>query len=225
MLPDALGAELTPVFVMGALISYDRTPVGPYHEVIGIVSARRGRRVVTHVPFIAVDSAASVVGGRANWALPKTLVEFEGEPENDSTMSVHGAGWRIEARPRAIGPRLPFASPPIAALAQVAGDDTVWRLRGSGYGSVRFAARRRRGELRRFTRRLAPVGAVPGGAQHVDDRADGPGPGAALRRSPQTHPKEDGRQWQSALSSPESPVRTVPIWRSCCSARDTRYTA
>ena len=139
VLPGALGAELTPVFVMGALISYDRTPVGPYHEVIGIVSARRGRRVVTHVPFIAVDSAASVVAGRANWALPKTLVDFDGEPHCDSTMSVHGAGWRIQARPRARGPRLPFASPPLAALTQVGGDDGVWRLRGSGYGSVRLA--------------------------------------------------------------------------------------
>src|SRR5688500_13427966 len=72
-LPAALrGRRALPVTV-GALIRYRETPVGPYHEVLAspmLLAGARGPEAV--VPFIAVDSAASVVGGRENWALPKT---------------------------------------------------------------------------------------------------------------------------------------------------------
>jgi hypothetical protein len=76
-LPPELGTDLRITAAAGALISYLETPVGQYREIIGMLIARRGARLIVHVPFIAVDSRASIVGGRANWALPKTLVSSD----------------------------------------------------------------------------------------------------------------------------------------------------
>ena len=92
--------------VLGGFISYDDTPVGPYHEVVGIVGLVRGRGVAATVPFIAVDSPASVVGGRVNWGLPKTLARFDGDPSAEMTAT--GADWSVRVTVRATGPALPF---------------------------------------------------------------------------------------------------------------------
>src|SRR3954451_17165616 len=43
------------VTVIGGIVSYSRTPVGPYHEVYGAVGVRRGREVVGTIPFMSVD--------------------------------------------------------------------------------------------------------------------------------------------------------------------------
>src|SRR3954468_14282740 len=48
----------------GGMVSYSSTPVGRYHEVFGAVGLREGRSVRGTVPFMAVDSRASLVGGR-----------------------------------------------------------------------------------------------------------------------------------------------------------------
>ena len=138
ILPPGIDPTLRPAFVAAALISYIDTPVGAYHEILAIVSLRRGRKVVSHVPFIAVDSAASVVGGRANWALPKTLIDFEGEPASGTTMTARGADWVVTATPHASGPPLPFASPRMNGLVQFGPGDDAWRAKSSGRGVVRL---------------------------------------------------------------------------------------
>jgi hypothetical protein len=93
--------------VLGGLISYDETPVGPYNEIVGIVGLLN-RGITSTVPFIAVDSPASVVGGRVNWALPKTLARFTGEPATE--MSATGDDWVVRATVRPFGPAVPFRS-------------------------------------------------------------------------------------------------------------------
>lgn len=107
--PDgALGAAIDlPTAVCGALLSYSDSPVGPYREVLGLLAGTRGFRPSALVPFIAVDSPASLVGGRRNWALPKTLAEFTGEPAA-GTMTATGNGWTISATARPLGPALPI---------------------------------------------------------------------------------------------------------------------
>src|SRR6476469_6952207 len=95
-----------PALVLGGLISYDDPPVGPYDEVVGIVGLLAGRGVAATVPFIAVDSPASVVGGRSNWALPKTLARFTGEPSTEMTAS--GPDWSVHVTVRALGFAVPF---------------------------------------------------------------------------------------------------------------------
>lgn len=93
--------------VFGALLSYHASPVGAYREIQGLRGglSRHGPRVT--VPFIAVDSPASQLGGRQNWALPKELAEFTGQPAA-GTMTAAGAGWTVSATARALGPWLPI---------------------------------------------------------------------------------------------------------------------
>src|SRR5215212_6517470 len=51
-------------------------------------------------PFMAVDSEASLVGGRRNWALPKTRAAFEGELSRGQGMHAGATvGRRATARP------------------------------------------------------------------------------------------------------------------------------
>ena len=96
-----------PAGVCGALLSYAASPVGPYSEVLGLLAGLHGFRPSGRVPFIAVDSPASLVGGRRNWALPKTLAEFTGDPAA-GTMTATGNGWTISATARPLGPVLPI---------------------------------------------------------------------------------------------------------------------
>jgi hypothetical protein len=96
-----------PVAVIGGLISYAATPVGPYHEVFGGIATRQGRSVEVSIPFMAVDSRDSLVGGRQNWSLPKVLASFTGEPGRDWGLFASGNGWTVRVSARPIGPRLP----------------------------------------------------------------------------------------------------------------------
>lgn len=102
-LPRGLGARYDRPLVVGALVRYLNTPVGPYQEIIGAVQLRP---LTVHIPFIAVDSLPSVHGGRTHWALPKALASFS---RTDEQVVAAGAGWRIAARPRPAGPWLPLA--------------------------------------------------------------------------------------------------------------------
>jgi len=113
-LPAALrGRRVLPVTV-GALIRYRETPVGPYHEVLAspvLLAGPRGPEAV--VPFIAVDSPASVHGGRENWALPKTLARFEWPelPHGGFQLDAEGGGWSVHATVCSRARRIPLALP------------------------------------------------------------------------------------------------------------------
>lgn len=101
------------VVVIGGIVRYLETPVGPYDEVFGIVMSGYGRQAVGTVTFMAVDSRRSLVGGRTNWAMPKTLASFQGRIGSGETLVATGQdslGWRVSARPRVFGPRVPVRS-------------------------------------------------------------------------------------------------------------------
>jgi hypothetical protein len=99
------GHTLAPA-VIGGFITYTHTPVGRYDEVFGAIAVP-GRRLRGTIPFMAVDSTASLVAGRANWSLPKCLADFTGRP-GAGTMTARGAGWSVRARVRPFGPRIPL---------------------------------------------------------------------------------------------------------------------
>jgi hypothetical protein len=88
-----------------ALVIYDDSPVGPYDEIaltlIGDGDARG------HIPFIAVDSPASIVGGRANWLLPKVLAAFEWAPDGGGVMvraeQPDAPGWAMSVSWQTVG--------------------------------------------------------------------------------------------------------------------------
>lgn len=111
-LPPALRGRRG-VVVVGGVVRYLETPVGPYDEVFGIVMSGYGRQAVGTVTFMAVDSPQSLVGGRTNWAMPKTLASFQGSIAGGETVSATGQdslGWRVSARPRVFGPQVPVRS-------------------------------------------------------------------------------------------------------------------
>ena len=89
---------------VGGLIDYLDSPVGPYREVLVGQLLRGSLLPVVHVPFIAVDSLASVHGGRTHWQLPKTVADFDGD-------TATGDGWTVRATARAYGLRFGVGGP------------------------------------------------------------------------------------------------------------------
>jgi hypothetical protein len=111
-LPPALRGRRGLV-VVGGIVRYLETPVGPYDEVFGFVMSGHGRHPVGTITFMAVDSPLSLVGGRTNWAMPKTLASFQGRIASGESLVATGQdslGWRVSARPRVLGPRVPVRS-------------------------------------------------------------------------------------------------------------------
>jgi hypothetical protein len=134
-LPARLRGRRTLPLTAGAFVRYLETPVGPYHEVLGAPALLAGWPLpAAVVPFIAVDSRASVHGGRANWALPKVLARFEwpASTERGFEADAEGDGWSVLAsvrpRPRAI----PFAAPLRNRQVTGAGEEIEFdtRIRG-----------------------------------------------------------------------------------------------
>ena len=94
------------------MVDYLDSPVGPYREILAspvlqMPSRRLGPMPRMVVPFIAVDSEASVHGGRTHWQLPKVLARFDGTVLGN--MTAQGDGWKVTTDARAKGPRLPIA--------------------------------------------------------------------------------------------------------------------
>lgn len=139
-LPTALRTKAKVVSVMGGLVRYDESPVGSYDEVFGVIACRIGATVFGNVAFMAVDSPASLVGGRANWSMPKTLAKFEGSiasGESMNAMGETGSHWGVSANPRVIGPPLPYFSR--ARVIQQFPDGTLRGSRQSMRGWMRIA--------------------------------------------------------------------------------------
>ncbi|QLL08661.1 acetoacetate decarboxylase family protein [Mycobacterium vicinigordonae] len=109
-LPPALAGSPA-LATLGGFVRYTDTPVGPYDEVLGIVGSRTGLRPWGNVAFMSVDSQSSLVGGRTNWAMPKTLARFDGELANGRVITASSAdqvSWTVSATPRVVGPAVPL---------------------------------------------------------------------------------------------------------------------
>jgi hypothetical protein len=107
-LPDAVRDLPHLPITVGALVRYRNSPVGSYSEVFASpVLLRRGRGLpAVSVPFIAVDSLASVVGGRAGWMLPKTLARALWPPDDAARIETDDWSVAVSIAPR--GPRVPI---------------------------------------------------------------------------------------------------------------------
>lgn len=109
-LPPAL-AGAPALAVVGGFVRYAATPVGPYDEVLGLIASRAGRTPFGTVAFMSVDSEASLVGGRTNWAMPKTLASFRGDIGRRMVASGRdGWRWSVAAQATALGPEFPMRS-------------------------------------------------------------------------------------------------------------------
>lgn len=135
LLPAPLVEQAGPRVTLVMLVRYLDSPVGPYAEVVAaprLLRPRPGAGLVrAHVPFIAVDDLASIAGGRAGWALPKTVARFGGPP-GEAPVRAQGPGWWVRGEPLEPGRALPVAVG--VTLAQVDADGVVHaaavRLRG-----------------------------------------------------------------------------------------------
>jgi len=93
----------------------------------GLVASADGMKSWGTVSFMAVDSEASLVGGRTNWSMPKTLAGFDGEIGHKQTVSGWSDGpvrWRVMSRGRAVTSGRPisrgrFADPMASTLLRL----------------------------------------------------------------------------------------------------------
>jgi hypothetical protein len=118
---------------VGGFARYVDSPVGAYSEVWGSPTlVVRRRSVSLAVPFMAVDSAASLRGGRANWALPKVPAAF-----GPDRWAASGDGWSLLARVLSAGPRIPLLA--TGHLLQAREDGALLRSRCIARGAGRPA--------------------------------------------------------------------------------------
>ena len=157
-LPEVLRGSPRVAVSIGALIRYIDSPVGPYREIIAVPAFVGRPFPQAHVAFIAVDSEASVVGGRANWALPKVLARFGGTIGLPGDAAVVGPDWmgarRHEVSAVAIADLAALLLLPVVARF----DSTP--LPAQGAGLVPLGDGRRRGQLGGRARHLAGVGSL-----------------------------------------------------------------
>jgi hypothetical protein len=132
VLPAQLAARAGIPVTIGGLISYRDGPVGPYREVFGAPVMLRGAPLLSHIPFMAVDSAASVAGGRGNWALPKELAEFDGDPGRPGVVTARGDGWELRITTSARARRLPMTMTMRAAQVWADGEVRSFSVRMRG---------------------------------------------------------------------------------------------
>jgi hypothetical protein len=134
-LPPALRGSGRGVAVAGGLVRYSGTPVGAYDEVVGVVGGRTGIRPGGSVAFMAVDSAQSLVDGRANWALPKAWATFAGHVGDGQTLTATGADerrWQVTVLPSTYGPLLPLRTRAWCRQQRAGGELVTSRLRVRG---------------------------------------------------------------------------------------------
>jgi len=138
-LPPALRSRGRAAVVIGGLVRYADTPVGRYDEVFGVVGLRVGHRFVGTIPFMSVDSPTSLVGGRANWSIPKTLSRFTGAPTEGrfGAASETDRHWSVDTAIRSYGPRLPVFSR--ARVIQQFPDGSLRGTRLRATGRMRLA--------------------------------------------------------------------------------------
>jgi len=124
--------------VAWALVRYDETPVGPYNEIAATLLPDDG---IGHIPFIVVDSLPSIVGGRANWLLPKALARFDWSDDFASVavspLEPATPAWSVSLHIEASGQATPLTIP--SNLQQVASDGHVGGCAGTMEGAMRSA--------------------------------------------------------------------------------------
>lgn len=79
-LPEHLEGKFKGGFGYVMLVDYQESPVGPYRELL-FIPGKFGKEKLQAITTIFVDSEASTVNGRANWAIPKQTADFNWQKE------------------------------------------------------------------------------------------------------------------------------------------------
>ena len=135
--PNAIRPERV-ALVAWALVRYEETPVGPYSELAATLIPDGGDGY-GHIPFIVVDSLPSIVGGRANWLLPKALARFDwsdgGRAVAVSSDEPATPAWSVAVTFASTDEPAPVTVP--SQVKQVSVDGVVRRFSGELSGSMR----------------------------------------------------------------------------------------
>ena len=128
-------------------VDYERSDVGPYHELLYIPGKLRiGPYRERSITRIYVSSEASVVNGRRNWGIPKDCARFDVQYGDDGVDRISVRTMAGEAFARltlsAQGPTLPapaqWVPRRLRTLAQLR-DGQIYRYAPSASGNFRFA--------------------------------------------------------------------------------------
>ncbi len=79
-LPKYLQQKFRGGFGYVMLVDYLESPVGPYKELL-FIPGKFGEEKLQSITTIFVDSEASTLNGRANWAIPKQTADFRWQKE------------------------------------------------------------------------------------------------------------------------------------------------
>jgi hypothetical protein len=114
--PHSPATKVVTVFgravVCAAFFVYEEPSPLTYNEIMTTVLVRQGWRLRVSITYIWVDSEASRDGGRALWAIPKDLADFDVVPH--TSYAAQGIGSLAVKRVR----RLPWALPLAFRIAQ-----------------------------------------------------------------------------------------------------------
>lgn len=93
-------------------VNYQSGPVGPYHEWLFIPGkAKNPRGSHYSISHIRVDSEQSMLGGKANWGIPKDMAEFSWQQSDTDyrlAMTVGSGQLMLEGTHK--GPSIPIHS-------------------------------------------------------------------------------------------------------------------
>jgi hypothetical protein len=126
-----------------ALVSYRRSPVGPYGEMLIVPGwlLYRGKRHYS-VSRIYVTTAASAENGRRNWGLPKKLAEIRFERSGPRSQRVNARVNEepaLDLRLKARGPAVPLGSRFLPARLVQYMNGRIFSTAISGSGRLRWA--------------------------------------------------------------------------------------
>lgn len=79
-LPDNLKGKFKGGLGYVMLVDYEKSPVGPYHELL-IIPGKFRKTNWQAITKIYVDSEASTLNGRTNWGIPKETLPFHWKKE------------------------------------------------------------------------------------------------------------------------------------------------
>lgn len=123
------------------LVDYHTTPVAPYRELLFIPGrvAYPGKTGYS-ISKIYVSTMASVIGGQANWGIPKEQADFEWQTAKDSTdevsVSIEGSPFaKFKLKP--FGLRFPITAAILPPVVQYRERKTfITRLQSQAWGQL-----------------------------------------------------------------------------------------
>jgi len=138
-LPEYLQQKFRGGFGYVMLVDYQESPVGPYKELL-FIPGKFGQEKLQSITTIFVDSEASTLNGRANWAIPKQTANFHWQKEKGLDrveVSLNGKSV-FQASIRSGGLSFPMSTAllPIRLQQELEGQVLFTQPEGKGWGKL-----------------------------------------------------------------------------------------